>query len=273
MFLAHENSIKPGEVLPLKQFNNKRSLSNGDGEYYMLSNVCPHQTSIICTKSSKDIIQCQYHGWEFNSKGNPVSSGVTSHYCTNDKNLQTFPVYKWSNMIFSCEIPFKEKIDLSNLVLIEKRTDAVDATIENIMNVFLDVDHIPVVHKGVYEAVGFDTVTANNVEWSFYENGSIQRVGDNALWVAIYPNTMIEWQAGAMFITVALSCFDVLVYKYRPLSMSDYEWELNNNAWETAWKQDQLQASSIIGKPAKNNLEESKTHYKEWLKNYDRSTL
>ena len=201
--------------------------------------------------------------------GNPISAGNTEHYCKNSDSLKTFPVFEWSNLLFSTEINFSESIDLSHLILVESRVDTVNSNIKNIMNIFLDVDHIPVLHTGVYESVGFDTVTVDTVKWSFYKNGSVQTVKENALWAAIYPNTMVEWQGGAVFITVAveknINESKVLVYKYRNLNMSDYEWHINESAWETAWAQDKMQAENIIGNTTTSRLELAKQHYAEWL--------
>ena len=269
MFLAHSKSIKPGEFIPLEQFNKERVLTKG-AEPYMLSNICLHQNSLMASEPCSKILACPYHNWQYDSKGMPVSSGETEYYCKNSKKLKTFPVYEWSNLLFSCPVPFAEKIDLSNIVLVEHRIDQVKSDPEHIMSVFLDVDHIPVLHEGVYESVGFDTVTVQNVDWSFYNNGSVQTVKDNAMWAAVYPNTMVEWQGGAVFITVAMQAGDrlsnVIVYKYRHKDMSDYEWMMNERAWETAWLQDRSQAERILGRAKPTNLEPAKKHYIEWLK-------
>jgi phenylpropionate dioxygenase-like ring-hydroxylating dioxygenase large terminal subunit len=270
MFLSHINSIKEDELIPLAQYSNERLLTSRRGKYMMISNVCPHQKSIMLSSPSKNKIKCQFHNWEFDLEGNPMSSGATEYYCKNTDNLKTFPVYTWSDLLFSCEVDFLETIDLSKMMLVEKRIDSVRSSYKNIMNVFLDVDHIPIVHAGVYESVGFETVTHDKVNWSFYKNGSVQTVKENAVWAAVYPNTMIEWQQNAMFITVATENStgesDVVVYKYRHLNMSDYEWDTNNRAWEMAWQQDVTQSENIKGSTTSSKLQSSKIHYEEWLR-------
>jgi hypothetical protein len=86
-----------------------------------------------------------------------------------------------------------------------------------------------------------------------------------AAWIAVYPGTMIEWQPGALFVTVATAVSefeaDVHVFKY---SDDEEVWKLNDSVWELAWAQDQMQAELITGF-TNNNLEESKKHFRQWL--------
>ena len=201
MFLSHENSIKDQEYIVLDQYNKERILIKSGHEYSMVSNICPHQKSLISEQVGIGNRSCPYHGWTFSIDGKPIDSGRTEHYCINDKNLKKFPVYKWSNLLFDTEVSFDEKLNLENLILVEQRIDLVDSSCENIMDVFLDVDHIPIIHKDVYENIGFETV--NDVKWSYYDNGSVQEVQGKARWIAVYPNTMIEWQLGSVFVTVS----------------------------------------------------------------------
>lgn len=265
MFLAHTNSLKNNEYLVLDQYNKERVLVNNNG-YKIISNVCPHQKSIISSQPGKGNRECPYHGWEFTIDGTPVSSGRTVNYCVNDKDLKSFPVYEWSNLLFDTEVNFDKHFDFSNLLLVEQRVDIVNGSRKNIMDIFLDVDHIPLIHKRVYENIGFETV--NDVEWTYYNQGSIQEVQGKAIWAAIYPNVMIEWQLGSLFITVAKekekNVSEVHVFKYRNKDSSEYEWTFNEKTWETAWRQDKDQAERMLTENS-NNLEEQKAHYKNWL--------
>ena len=110
------------------------------------------------------------------------------------------------------------------------------------------------------------------VDWHYYNWGSLQLVpngtGYGAAWLAVYPNTMVEWQNGAVFITVANdlgnSSSDVIVYKYRDNNSSNSEWDLNSSIWETAWFQDKQQAE-LIAEFNNDYLEESKQHFRMFL--------
>jgi hypothetical protein len=79
---------------------------------------------------------------------------------------------------------------------------------------------------------------------------------------------MIEWQPGAVFITIAIRngahSSKVVVYKYKDLASSDKNYLLNQDVWETAWAQDKTQ-SQMLTEFAQTNLEESKYHFRLFL--------
>lgn len=285
MFLAHTDDIKNNQYLPITQLKNKKVLVNVDQEYTLVSNVCPHQNSLISKEKGKGSRVCPYHGWSFDLEGKPIGSGRAS--CKNNSALPNEDVHVWNNLIFTVPAEFEElDVDFSNLELVEKRTDRVQGTVTTIMDIFLDVDHIAIVHRGVYEQIGLSNISS--VDWIYKENRSLQLVANNyvneefsatlipedadrkygAAWLAIYPGTMIEWQPGAVFITVATKFDDyssnVEVFKYRDTRYSDLNWELNNEVWELAWSQDKEQVS-LIAEVAQHNLEESKLHYRKFL--------
>ena len=135
------------------------------------------------------------------------------------------------------------------------------------MDIFLDVDHIETVHKGVYDKLGFPSI--NEVQWHYYNWGSLQLIRKGevyvAAWLAVYPGTMIEWQDGALFITVTKASnvgTDVHVFKYMDITREE-DWVLNNQVWEESWQQDKEQAARMTT-PFNTNLEESKKHFRKW---------
>jgi phenylpropionate dioxygenase-like ring-hydroxylating dioxygenase large terminal subunit len=269
MFLAHKNDVDNNHYKPLVQFDNKSVLVNSK-DIKIVSNVCPHQKSLLATCEGKGSRVCPYHGWSFDIDGNPIGSGLSS--CKNSKPLDTSQVYEWNNLLFSCLVDFPQAnfIDTSYLTLIETRIDQVKANSSNIMDLFLDVDHIELVHQGVYDQIGMPDI--RQVDWHFYNNGSLQLVpgpnGYGAAWMAVYPGTMIEWQTGAMFITVAkpvdANTSSVIVYKYKDSRSSDAEWKMNSDIWETAWSQDSAQAE-LITEFNQDNLEQAKIHFRTYL--------
>lgn len=267
MFLAMINDLEDGEYLPLNQKRNAQMLVRTGNNFRLMSNVCPHQSSMLTNKQGKDLVTCPYHGWSFDTQGNPVNSGVTK--CVNSKKLKTQDAYVWNGMIFTDPVEFPELdfLDLSKMQLMEKRVDRVNANYKKIMDLFLDVDHIPVAHPGVYDRVGI--TRTDGIEWTYYENASLQIVKENnqvkAAWLALYPGTMIEWQQESLFVTVCVPTeqdfTDVIVYKYMS---NDNMWPVNEEVWETAWQQDRALAEMMISF-ANTNLEESKIHFREWL--------
>ena len=284
MFLGHVSSVEQDVIYPLPQFNNKKSLTKTAG-YRLVNNVCPHQGSLILTEPGKEFT-CRYHGWSWDVDGNPTGGGTTP-VCNNTKLSHT-SVHLENNLLFTEEVDLSILgVDLSHMTLVAKRIDVVNSDWRNIVDVFLDVDHIPVVHKNVYDSIG---ITSTDVTWDYYQWGSIQRVNKTAeysrefkftlrglpeenlaaWWVTVYPGTMIEWQPGALFVTQCIergTRTDVLVHKYRDIRYSDMNWQLNNEIWETAWGQDKAQSKAIVVATDKvAHLEEQKQHFRKWMK-------
>lgn len=273
MFLGHINDFENNTYTPLEQLENKWVMVRQDDKFTVVSNVCPHQKSLISKKSGIGMRVCPYHSWSFSIDGSPIKSGRTEHYCKNEHALDTLPVYIWNNLLFTVPVECKELdfINFSAMQLVEKRTDTVYAQKENIMDLFLDVDHIDSIHAGVYDKIGLTDI--DTVEWSFYSTGSLQLVpngeGYGAAWLAIYPGSMIEWQPGALFITVAVRDKDnkskVIVYKYKDTTYNDKDFDLNQSVWEQAWAQDKEQAE-MLTEFTNRNLEESKLHFRSFLR-------
>jgi phenylpropionate dioxygenase-like ring-hydroxylating dioxygenase large terminal subunit len=267
MFLGHVTDVVDNGYKPLQQFQNKKVLVKENEKYSLVSNICPHQKSLISTKAHFGNRMCPYHNWTFEVSGQPIASGRTSSYCKNTTPLEVNEVYHYHGLLFDTTISFPIIKDFKNLKLIEERMDIVKANPENIMDLFLDVDHIQCVHPGVYDKVGIDNI---NVEWTYYDNGSIQMVKQGACWIALYPYTMIEWQQGMLFVTIAEKVnknkSKVYIFKYRDMTLPLSDWLINETVWETAWHQDKTQAE-LITEFTETNIEPSKHHYRQWLKN------
>jgi len=283
MFLGHINDLQPQEKKPLRQFQHRKILVERDGNYYLANNVCPHQGSLILSERGVNLT-CQYHGWSWNDQGEPISAGTT-RLCNNSKIVMK-PAAAVNGLLFTepYDLGSLADIDLTHMRLVEERVDTVRADYKNIIDVFLDVDHITIVHRGLYDKIG---IGSTDIKWVYHDWGNLQLVektsdysdefrstllGDEkiaAAWITIYPYTMIEWQPGAMFITVCVpdqDSTDVVVYKYRDLRYGDHNWQMNDAIWEEAWRQDRHQAESIVKTSVSpNHLEESKLHFRKWM--------
>lgn len=271
MFLALAHEIPKNIAWPLPQCDHQVNIVNAN-EYYLVSNICPHQNSKI-TQCATDKLKCPYHGMSFDINGNGINNGFS---------LPTSKTYQSQSMLFDSPVNYTFPIDLQHMKLIEQRVDIVDAPAEIIMDVFLDIDHIPVAHEGVYDQIGIEQIS--KISWETFDNGSLQFVVPDrvdhiipqdlqynlgAVWMAVYPDTMIEWQPGALFVTVVKqkqthSC--VYVYKYRDLRYSDQSWALNDQVWELAWSQDRKLAQGIESL-ALSNIDVLKQHYRTYIKN------
>jgi len=277
MFLAITSDIN--KTHKLSHLDGEKRLVY-DKEYRLISNICPHQGARL--QEAGQMLLCPYHGWSFKFNGIPVGSGSTQG-CKNTEHLTEFPVFQNGQFLFDLDSKLPELAFLDNeyLVLEEHRIDVVGTDSRIIMDVFLDVDHIPVVHNKVYDELGI--LSNAEVEWTYGDKWSLQAVktkhcdyhipedkthGFGAAWLAIYPGTMIEWQPGAFFITEAVRIdhqkSKVFVWKYRDLRYPDSTWEINNSIWETAWAQDKALSESIPAFTYK-NLEQAKQLYRKYL--------
>lgn len=270
MFLIHESSVAIRSYHILPQFNNRMALVDTDEGYRLMSNVCPHQKSLLTTSSGFGYRKCPYHGWAFDINGKPISSGRTEHYCKNKAKLKSSNVYSWNRLLFDSPVKIETPIKFNEMRLKEQRIDYVKADYRNVMDLFLDVDHIQEVHDGVYDKLG---ITDTTVTWDYFDGGSVQTVKQGAYWIAIYPHTMIEWQKGALFITVAIPAdnknhSNVHVFKYTDaLTWNEELWNLNESVWETAWLQDKNQAE-MLTEFVSGNIEDQKRHYRAYLKKH-----
>jgi phenylpropionate dioxygenase-like ring-hydroxylating dioxygenase large terminal subunit len=287
IFLSHVNDLEIGFKKPLPQLDNTKFLSRSETGYKIGNNICPHQGSAIIDSISENL-SCRFHGWSWDDSGNPVK-GNTTVSCQNSSKIILKDTIISNSLVFSSYVNLNDVgVDFSYMKLVEQRVDLVRSNFKNIIDVFLDVDHIPVVHKNVYDNIGISNNV--NVSWEYFDWGSIQKVNRtknnslefhntllnindeklSAIWITIYPYTMIEWQPGALFITVCIpdnAETRVLVLKYRDQRYNDVNWNINNSTWETAWEQDKHQAEIII-KPLEyhTNLEESKLKFRDYLK-------
>lgn len=267
MFLAHESSTPINSFQILEQYNKEKILANVNGNFKVISNICPHQHSLISTKNGSGNRVCPYHNWSFTLSGIPITSGRTAYYCENKESLKQSAVFNWNGLLFDQEVFFDINVNFKNMTLMESRIDLVKANYKNIMNLFLDVDHIQSIHSEVYDLVD---ITNTDVLWKYYKNGSIQTVEQGAFWIALYPYTMIEWQKNSLFVTVSRPIDNkntsVCVFKYADKNYLK-DWKLNEFVWETAWRQDKEQAEIIVNFSDK-NLEPQKEHFSEFVKNY-----
>lgn len=288
MFLGHRNDLNSNEWL-VHPYLKDWSLSNIDNAYYLVSNVCPHQGSYLMGESGRNTRSCSYHGWSFKIDGIPLGSGTTALRCKNNKSLDRKPVFEWNGFLFSEHADLPEFPSVTtDLKLVERRSVKLDCNPIHVMDLFLDVDHVPMLHKGVYEQV--NTPSVDQIKWQLGKNTASQLVPLDhtptefyktildqdknnqygAAWFAVYPQTMIEWQPGAWFITVVhKDNADTIieVFKYRDIRYSETNWNINEEVWETAFSQDCKQASRMKKDfLSTENLELEKLHFRSWLK-------
>jgi phenylpropionate dioxygenase-like ring-hydroxylating dioxygenase large terminal subunit len=287
MFLSHKLNLSKNGYKPLAQCNNHLVLVDA-ATPYLQDNICPHQKSLISIEGGSGVRACPYHGLAFTPEGNMIETSKSLRLCPGNNKLKNTEVFEWNNLLFNVPITNEDLnfVDFNNFSLVEQRIDIVNSSSKNIMDLFLDVDHIPTVHSGVYDQIGIEI--SQDVTWKYYEYGSLQLVKNDiqadsfantllesdynnpygAAWLAIYPGTMIEWQPGALFITVAVDqsngTSQVHVFKYKDTRYQIKNWHINEDVWECAWSQDKQQAQ-LLTEFNLDNLEKSKQHFRDWL--------
>jgi len=277
MFLGHKSELANGGWKVLSQYNNTKVLLNANDQFMLQDNVCPHQGSRIRQGKGTSLPVCPYHGWSWDCEGHPKGSGTVGHSngtsaCENNSTLSTVNVHEWCGFLFDNSVPVD--LDISaNYQLVEYRQDKIASAFVPVMDLFLDIDHIPIVHPKVYDQI--DIPNVKDVRWKTWHGGSAQIVtNDKALWLALYPGTMFEWQPGAVFVMVneptGTNKTTSHVFKYRDMDASDAVWATNEDVWETAWQQDRAQAELL--EPGwqfvpEHNLDDEKQAFRSWLRN------
>ena len=271
MFIALAQDAQPDLAQPLAQYDDRRLLVSVGGQPAVISNVCTHQGSRI-TDRDTDRLQCPYHGWRFDLDGR----------CHNHAaDLARYSVYQVAGMLFDREVNASVAFDVGHMRLWHQRRDPVPASVDKIMDVFLDIDHIPVVHEGVYDAVGLHHT--DQITTACFDQGSVQsvqatetdhmvpadqRIGLAAQWLAVYPGTMIEWQPGILVITVARDTdpghSQVHVFQYVDTRYQPAQWQQNLAIWEQAWQQDCAVSAGILTL-ASDPQEPLKRHHRQWI--------
>lgn len=271
MFVALKQDIDNNTAVSLPQYDNHASMIKTEEYIKLVSNICPHQNARLVSQGTEFV--CPYHGRRFDFCG----QGIDNQY-----QLESWNVYTSDALMFDQPVSAQFPIDLSHMKLIESRVDYVRNSPEVIMDVFLDIEHIDHVHAGVYDTIGIGKQSKISV--SLFENGSMQLVEASgpthtidadqnnnlaAVWMAVYPGTMIEWQPGSLFVTVACGgavdgASKVQVFKYHDTRYSQTIHELNNQIWEIAWQQDRGIAESIV-QLADNNLNILQQDFRKWL--------
>lgn len=272
MFLALAQDLDNNTVKPLAQYNKNLCLSRTD-QYRLISNICPHQNSRIACDIT-DRLQCPYHALEYTLQGQGIGHKFELH---------SRPCYQNQTMLFEQPVDCEFPVTTEFMTLVTHREDIVRASPDIIMDVFLDVEHIPTAHRGVYDNIGITSFS--NLKFKYFTQGSLQVVPIqgmtnrihpddlqyqmSACWMAVYPGTMIEWQPGALFVTVAMpdpQGSKVQVYKYRDTRYSMMDWSRNTVVWETAWEQDRALSEGIVDL-AQENIDDLKQHHRDWMCN------
>jgi len=207
----------------------------GDDLKQTFYNACPHKHSQLYESSCevKDRIVCPIHRWSFDQRGNFLAG--RGFIPSTDKNLVRSTTYKWQGFIMSGNndwvdsINDKLKEDLKrfqgkNYKAWKRETIVTDYDWKIFYEIFLDLYHVRSCHPSLRSVVD-----VNNYQYAFgngwscqhaYLNevratttkktedwlGACERLGllDDSfklLWLALYPNVMLESYPGCNIIS------------------------------------------------------------------------
>ena len=96
-------------------------LRDKEGEVGAFFNVCSHRGTQLCTESQgtfdKGSIQCPYHAWTYDLKGNLIGAPMmkeTETFKKADCGLPTAAIYNWEGFIFislaANPVPFEQQM-------------------------------------------------------------------------------------------------------------------------------------------------------------------
>ncbi|APD86758.1 ring-hydroxylating oxygenase subunit alpha [Alteromonas sp. Mex14] len=211
------------QVLP--HLNDRYALFNQGESYELISNVCLHRQAKLLEGSGRTRnIVCKLHCWGYDNTG--LLKGTPHFKDAPNGQLKKESLTTWNGLLFRGRAP---QLDLTSLGLDEyldftgyfyagSETAEYKFNWKTFVEIYLENYHVYSMHPGLRQFV-----KADDLEWSFGEDFSIQKVGlgreltkrttDNyrefqdallsrygntlpkygAIWCFLYPNIMIEW--------------------------------------------------------------------------------
>lgn len=184
----------PGDMQPLTLLDpllNEPLLLSRDleGELHLLSNACTHRGNLVCeTPGNARQLRCRYHGRRFELNGKfaamPEFKDVKD-FPSEDDNLKQLPLHDWEGLLFGNLTPgldhslfFKEMMERVSWMPLKDfkyrremgREFEVEANWALYCENYLEGFHIPFVHPGLNEVIGFGDYSTE----IFYPYASLQ---------------------------------------------------------------------------------------------------
>lgn len=77
--VLHKDALEPGKIIEIIIGGRAIAVANVDGEFFALSNVCPHAEGPLGEGSlSGPVVACPYHGWEFDVRNGGCLTTATA---------------------------------------------------------------------------------------------------------------------------------------------------------------------------------------------------
>lgn len=215
----------PDDYQVLETSKKRWALFNRNGKYLLQSNVCLHrQSKLLEGRGNTKLTSCKVHCWTYDQEGHLKSA---PHFKGKpEASLKTAELHMWNGLLFKGRVPDLdlEKCGVSNYVNFDGYEFGGSSSTEYNYNwktfseIYLENYHVFSMHPGLRKFVA-----PTDLEWSFGEDYSVQKVGlgdillnpgspaysewqmavkeahgqnlprYGAIWIYIYPNIMIEW--------------------------------------------------------------------------------
>lgn len=237
-YLGHTNSIPDEGDFRVSDHDEGIMVVNKDGVYSKISNVCKHRQAIMMKGigNTKTIV-CPLHGWTYGLDGELLGAPhfdnqpcerlpISTPLITNGLILDT-PVLKGLEGLFTG--PITKDINFDGYKFHSKQVHECNYNWKTFIEVYLEDYHVDVFHPGLRSVVD-----CSSLEWEYGEQYSAQRVGKSklvkagsdkyklwmeelaiyrqlsgtpaeeklgAIWLAIYPNIMVEVYEEAIMVS------------------------------------------------------------------------
>ncbi len=223
VYATHRNQLKKNNGSLSLQVGTEPVLifEHKSGAIKAFINVCRHRGGPLCLrKGSKDVLQCQYHGWTYTSEGElrgvPEFDRVEL-FDKSDFKLIELPVFEFQGLIFvkastgSCFNNIHQTFsqiaeDLGNLSVShfefsERVSYPIACNWKVYIDNYLEGYHIPHVHPELNKLLDYRTYHTQTFEFhsvqqsGFREGESVYKSGsdnDRAFYYFLFPNCMLN---------------------------------------------------------------------------------
>lgn len=146
--VVHSNKLKDGKPVGIKVCNQEIALfQTQSSQYGAVEDKCVHRRMRLSVgKVVNECLQCPYHGWTFNCRGEGESPGTPKLHA----NTKSYDVCKFQDMIWiknrGPERPISE-LDPGGLFYIGALIHHFPAPIELVMDAFSEIEHTGFVHS------------------------------------------------------------------------------------------------------------------------------
>ena len=319
-YIGHELMVPdPGDYHSLAWMDHAKVLvRNRAGGVELLSNVCRHRQSIMLEgRGNADNIVCPLHRWTYDLDGRLLGA---PHFPESPcVRLASTPLTNWNGLLFAgpadprrdlAALPVAEDFDFSGYVLEKVVIEDYPVNWKTFLEIYLELYHVEPYHPGLS-----NYADCGNFRVDYGSNWSVQQIGPKAglarpgtpvyerwhqaclkyldgrapkygaLWMAYYPNVMLEWYPHVLVVSTALARSPTLttnvVEFYYPEEIALFEREFveaEQAAYnETAFEDGVLCARMDRGRralweqglddagPYQSPMEDTEVHFHEWI--------